>query len=255
MKAMRMSKATLIGLIVAVIVIGAGAAYLFAGGPPRDGLSAEDRKALGELSGAERRELEEALKDNRSAPAKAGGGLTVDEWLSLCRNGTPEEVRAALKAGADVNAKDKDEYTPLIAACAGAMGWAKTLNPETVMILIEAGADVNAKSSYNGYTPLIAACNDSGVTREIVTALLKAGADVNAKSNSNDTSLVKATKSLQNNPTETKWGDIITLLLDNGADVNVTTSLGETAITILSGKKTPQIEALYNRMTAMAAKD
>ena len=38
------------------------------------------------------------------------------DFLTLCKIGTVEQVRDAIAAGADVNAKDKDGWTPLMFA-------------------------------------------------------------------------------------------------------------------------------------------
>ena len=65
------------------------------------------------------------------------------------RNGHLEVVRALIKAGADVNAKDNDGWTPLHYSA-----WNGHL--EVARALIEAGADVNAKEN-GGSTPLHAA--------------------------------------------------------------------------------------------------
>ena len=54
---------------------------------------------------------------------------------------SPEVVTLLIKAGADVNAKDKYGVTPLHRAAA------YNENPEVITILIKAGADVNAKDS------------------------------------------------------------------------------------------------------------
>ena len=80
-----------------------------------------------------------------------------------------EAVKALLVDGVDVNAQDKDGYTPLYSA-------AYRGDLERVKVLIAAGADVNAKNK-NGYTPL----RSSIPYPEVVKILIAAGADVNAK--------------------------------------------------------------------------
>lgn len=75
-----------------------------------------------------------------------------------------EEAKALIRAGANVNARDRIGYTPLH-LCSGA---------ELAKMLIEAGADVNARAD-DGATPLIAAASDN--RREVVRVLLEAGAD------------------------------------------------------------------------------
>ena len=85
--------------------------------------------------------------------------------------GNIEAVKQHLAAGADVNAKDEDGYTPLNFA-------AQQGHKEVVELLIAKGADVNAKGYY-GRTPLQRAAWFG--RKEIVGLLIAKGADVNAK--------------------------------------------------------------------------
>ena len=88
-------------------------------------------------------------------------------------NLTPEGVRAALDAGADLEARDELGLTPLMFAAA------TNSNPEVVQVLLEAGADVEARDE-DGWTPLmLAAVNNENP--EMVQVLLEAGADATAK--------------------------------------------------------------------------
>ncbi|MBR9984204.1 MAG: ankyrin repeat domain-containing protein [Wolbachia endosymbiont of Homalodisca vitripennis] len=79
-------------------------------------------------------------------------------------------VRLLIKKGAEVNARDKNGYTPLHCAV-----FAKSL--ENVKVLLREGADVNATQYVTGCTPLHSACKGAGV--EIIKELVKAGAEVN----------------------------------------------------------------------------
>ena len=65
----------------------------------------------------------------------------TEELLETAGKAGPEEVRQLIRAGADVNAKNKDGMTPLMLAAGN------NPNPEVLKVLIEAGADVNAKST------------------------------------------------------------------------------------------------------------
>jgi len=69
------------------------------------------------------------------------------------KSGNIETVKQHMAAGADVNAKREEEWTPLhYAACFG--------HKEIAELLIAKGADVNAKEEEEGMTPLIAAVGE-----------------------------------------------------------------------------------------------
>ena len=88
-------------------------------------------------------------------------------------NLTPEGVRAALDAGADLQARDEWGSTPLM--------WAAGYNenPEVLQALLNAGADLEARNK-DGRTPLMSAAGYNE-NPEVVLALLDAGADATAK--------------------------------------------------------------------------
>src|SRR3984957_13385326 len=81
--------------------------------------------------------------------------------------GNLESVRILLEHGADVNARNKSEATPLIYAA---------YNFDKARLLVETGADINAHSS-NGMTPLLVAVSVHG-NAATVRYLLEKGADV-----------------------------------------------------------------------------
>ena len=62
--------------------------------------------------------------------------MNASAFIDLCKGGTPKEIEAAIKAGADVNAKASDGKTPLNLA-------AKKNGPEVLSLLLEAGASVS----------------------------------------------------------------------------------------------------------------
>ncbi len=79
---------------------------------------------------------------------------------------TPEGVRAALDAGADLEARTEGGLTPLMYAAR------YNENPEVVQVLLEAGVDLEARDE-DGSTPLMLAAWNP----EVVQVLLDAGAD------------------------------------------------------------------------------
>ena len=114
----------------------------------------------------------------------AGGAAVAPERTQSTRDAAGGELRAAasqgnlaeverlLKAGADLNAKDKSGTTPLHLAAA------KNSTPAVLEVLLKAGADVNAKTT-GGVTPLHFAAF-SNPSPAVLEVLLKAGADPRA---------------------------------------------------------------------------
>ena len=135
--------------------------------------------------------------------------------LCASSDATVSQVRECLDLGADVNARDKEGWTPLI--------WAakNNSNSEVISLLLGAGAEVNAKSKY-GWTPLMwAALVDEHP--EVVSVLLKAGAEVNAKGRDGVTPLMYAAQ-YNENP------EVISVLLKAGADANASDIQGYIAL-------------------------
>src|SRR5208337_1384591 len=96
------------------------------------------------------------------------------DFFSLAMSGTPQDVKAAIDHGANVNAHDmRDEYqrTPLMDAA----GFNQ--KPEVITTLLNAGADLKAQDK-NGSTALIYAAGNNQ-NPAVITTLLKAGADIN----------------------------------------------------------------------------
>lgn len=122
-------------------------------------------------------------------------------------NGFIDVVKILLNAGADVNAKKRDDHmTALLGAVlSGQISIAESL--------IAAGADVNAANN-SGATPLIlAAAHPDGAT--MVRLLLNAGADTNATAGTNNmTALGIAKVGLAE---DSGFEEIVKLLLDAGA--------------------------------------
>jgi ankyrin repeat protein len=102
--------------------------------------------------------------------------------LEGCESGDYNKVRLALNFGADVEAKDKYDMTPL--------HWASLNNRIAIAkLLIDKGADVEAKD-YKGWTPLHRASWNNSI--EIARLLIERGANVKAKNNKGQTPLDNA---------------------------------------------------------------
>ena len=132
-------------------------------------------------------------------------------------DGDVERVKLLISKGADVNAKDEEEQTPLHHATRAA-------NTEVVQLLVEAGADVNAKDN-RGRTPLRLA---GRYEPDTVRLLIEAGADVNVKYNRGMTPLHRVLN--YENRYIDGQRDLAKLLVAKGADVNSTDKYGRTPL-------------------------
>jgi cytohesin len=99
--------------------------------------------------------------------------------LQAAEFGNIEAVKQHLAAGADVNAKGFEGWTPLYDA-------AERGRKEIVELLLAKGANVNAKIE-DGRTPLHRAAREGH--KEVAELLITKGADVNAKDNFGTTPL------------------------------------------------------------------
>ena len=121
-----------------------------------------------------------------------------------------ELLQAMVRDGADVNARDEWENTPL--------HWAK--DKAVAQILIQAGADVNARNK-GGQTPL-----HGKRDKDVVQALITAGADVNARDKDGKTPLHHVNDRA-----------VAQALLDAGANPNIKNNAGKTALQIAKEEK------------------
>jgi len=135
--------------------------------------------------------------------AKTAKRFDDKAFLELCETGTLREVENAIKAGADVNAKNKDGWTALMYAAGN------NSNPEVISTLRKNGADANARDQEEQTALMHAAGNNSN--SEVISTLLKAGVEVNAKNKYGATALMHAADNNGNS-------EVILTLLEMGAD-------------------------------------
>jgi ankyrin repeat protein len=114
------------------------------------------------------------------AEAAVGADVTAsedDDYMNADRvaawQGRVASLQLLLKAGADVNARNADGWTVLMAAAGGIGSFFAA-----VQLLVEAGADVNARGE-DGHTALMGAAWRRDLC--MVQLLVEAGADVNAR--------------------------------------------------------------------------
>ncbi|MDR2192691.1 MAG: ankyrin repeat domain-containing protein [Endomicrobium sp.] len=138
----------------------------------------------------------------------------------------PAVIQALLDAGADVNAKNATQDSPLSIASRYAR------DSEIIDILVNGGANIEERDK-NGYTPLMIAIRKNSSHPEIALALIKLKANVNAQyeksydDEDKTTPLMYAVgEYMQNKPS------VIQSLLDAGADVNAKNAVGDTPLLI-----------------------
>ena len=140
--------------------------------------------------------------------ADATGGL-----FDAAREGTEAEVKAALEAGADVNARDEGGRT--------ALHWAAWKNePAVVKALLDAGAKTNPRDIDHGFTPLLDAAYNPNPS--VIEALIEAGANANARGRGGWTGLHAAAQN--------GHAAAIAALLEAGADPSARAGGGVTPL-------------------------
>ena len=139
--------------------------------------------------------------------------------FKLAATGTPEQLRDAVRRGADFNVEtdidsdsDFEGYTPLHEAAA------KNRNPGTIDFIVSQGLDVNAEASHGNLiliTPLSSAVSYENT--EAVKALLKLGANPNKYSSSGNMFQILATSNSSNYDV---LKEITEALVKAGGDIN-----------------------------------
>ena len=113
------------------------------------------------------------LEEKTGLFSEERGKRATEELLDTVGKVDSEKVNQLIHAGANVNARNKNGWTPLMIAA-----W-KNPSPKILTALLSHGADVHAKSG-DGWTPLMLVARYN-TNPEALKVLLKAGADVNAK--------------------------------------------------------------------------
>ena len=129
--------------------------------------------------------------------------------LVTVRRGNVQVARVLLENGADREARDRYDWSPLERASGGG-------NLELIQVLLEHGADPNARDARG--RSLLYLSSDWGRPAVVLT-LLKHGADVKARDNEEDTPLHRA-----------KVEQVAQLLLEHGADANALDSKDQTPL-------------------------
>ena len=124
-------------------------------------------------------QAQSAAADRRALAAQVD--QASDELIAALRRDEVSRARELIELGADVNARDRSGYTPLM--------WAGST--AATKALLDAGAHVDARDR-QGHTPLMWVISKSGVPADaaaIATALIEAGADLDLKDREGKTAL------------------------------------------------------------------
>ncbi|XP_078499526.1 2-5A-dependent ribonuclease-like [Lissotriton helveticus] len=159
-----------------------------------------------------------------TAPYPAGLSKCRLLWKAVVEGNT-DEVRLLLEQGADINAKLKYGWTPLLQAVQ--LGWDKIVN-----LLLERGADPLVKKD-NGATPFIIAGMLGSV--EYLKLFLSKGANINEQDDYGFTALMET--ALYGHEEATMF------LLGAGADVNVVRSATDKGKSKSTGGQTALMDA------------
>lgn len=153
--------------------------------------------------------------DGSPGSARASSAADADARLLLAAaEGDVAGVRAALAAGADVDAVDDTRATALVRAAYGN-------HVDAAQVLVDAGADVNHKDRTEQSAYLIAT-SEVGDDPRLLDLVLANGARVQAKDSFNGTGLIRAA--------ERGFPTIVGRLLDEGIQVDHVNELGWTAL-------------------------
>ena len=180
-----------------------------------------------------------------TGPVTAQGGMTDTAFFKLCAEGTAEEIRLALCAGADIGARDAQGMTALMYAAKN------NADPTVIKVLLMAAADFKERGLLQSWksrpsfkTLDVNDRNEEGMTAlmfaaennspEVVLVLLDAGADANAKDEQDMTALMRAVAKKSSK-------EIIVMLLDAGADANAKDKENVTALMFAVENNSPEI--------------
>ena len=149
------------------------------------------------------------------------------DFFEITGRGSVEDVRAAIRAGANVNAHGGIlGWTPLMVAAAF------NENPKVVLVLLDAGAELEARNE-NDWTPLIVAAA-MNASAEVVRALLDADAELEARAEFSITPLMAAAAMNAS-------AEVVRALLDADANVEARDELGRTPLMHAAWHSSPEV--------------
>ena len=144
------------------------------------------------------------------------------------KRGNLERVRELLRAGADVNAKDRQNRTPLTHALKS-----PAASVELVQLLLDSGGTVAENSRFDGENTSLAAVCLRGGDPSKLALVLDGGADVLYQSSHGYDALMDAIHRAHAE-TDPRLIDVLKMLIAGGVPLNGITSYNESALRSLS---------------------
>lgn len=140
----------------------------------------------------------------------------AEDFYTICREGSPSEIAEAIEDGAEVNQRNEQGVTPLMAAAKD------NSNYQALVTLYNNDAYVNARDD-KGWNALMYAVRYNE-NLDVIKILLRMNSRVNIDDQDGDTPLILAIKYRNEK--------IVRTLLSHGANVNRTNNRGQTPLMI-----------------------
>jgi ankyrin repeat protein len=196
-------------------------------------------------NGADKKSLNEAMFFTITEQPMFMNATTGEKGIQVHVDKDPHAATIALllEKGAEINARDEDGGTALIAAAGyGLLG--------IVEMLLQEGADIEARNNYGSTPLLVAACDCAEATMpdtlDVVKVLLQKGANINARDRRGDTALMVASGG------GVIKTEIVKLLIEKGADLKIKNNRGETALMVAKKSNVPDVVRLLKAATAQS---
>ena len=128
---------------------------------------------------------------NTPEQARQSAATSDEYFLQLCESGTAQEVEAAIKDGANVNAKDENGETALMYAARS------NRNPEVVSVLLENGANASIKDNQGRNAVDFASINSRLKNADVYQQLIEASNENSSETAATVESSVNVTELIQ----------------------------------------------------------